>query len=372
VEERTGLLAARGEGVYGFSHLTFQEYLAALAMAARDDYVAYTLARCSDPWWREAILLEAGFLSIQSRERTTRLVRAIAECKKEPMPYHNLVLAAEMLRDVGSNRVEGELETEVQQRLRRDLEKPRPTWSRWLGKLGTRTWVEQRGAAMEALTRAGAGYWTLPYGEPEWVKIPGSEFWMGESDDAQRVRVDTFMIAKTPITNAQYQLFVKATDHKKPENWEDGRPPKGEESHPVVYVYQQDAEAYCQWLSSVTGKAIHLPSEAEWEKAARGDKDKREYPWGDRFEATRCNCSALNLRNTTPVGIFADGASPYGVLDLSGNVWEWTKGAVLRGGAFRDSGWRVRCAYRYDSCPIERYDNVGFRVVCGVPHTSDL
>jgi len=370
VEERTGLLAARGEGVYGFSHLTFQEYLAALAMAARDDYVAYTLAYCGDPWWREAILLEAGFLSIQSRERTTRLVRAIAECKKEPMPYHNLVLAAEMLRDVGSSRVEGELDTEVRQRLQKGLETPPPLSKRLLGKLGPspRAWIEQRSAAMEALVRAGAGYWTLPYGEPEWVEIPEGEFWVGESVNAQRMQVDTFWIAKTPVTNAQYQLFVKATGHEKPENWEDGRPPKGEESHPVVYVSQEDAEAYCQWLSSVTGKAIRLPSEAEWEKAARGDKDKREYPWGDRFEATRCNCHELGLRNTTPVGIFADGASPYGVLDLSGNVWEWTEDAVLRGGAFNYDEWGVRCSYRDVNWPDLRSSYLGFRVVCGVPH----
>jgi len=368
VEERTGLLAARGEGVYGFSHLTFQEYLAALAMAARDDYVAYTLTHCGDPWWRETLLLEAGFLSTQSRERVTRLIQAVADCKKEPAPYHNLVLAAEMLRDAGSSRVEGELEVEVQRRLRRDLEKSRPAWSRWLGKLGTRAWVEQRGAVMEALTRAGAGYWTQPYGEPEWVIIPTGEFWMGESDEARRVQVDTFWIAKTPIANTQYQLFVKATGHEKPENWEDGRPPKGEESHPVVYVHQKDAEAYCQWLSSVTGKAIRLPSMAEWEKAARGDKDKRKYPWGDRFEATRCNCYKLGLRNTTPVGIFANGASPYGVLDLSGNVCEWTEDTVLRGGAFHDYGRDVRCTSCQQCGPLARSNRSGFRVVCGVPH----
>lgn len=126
-EERTGLLVARGEGIYGFSHLTFQEYLAALALAARDDYVAYTLERCGEPWWRGALLLEAGYLSTQSRERTTRLIQAIADCKQEPEQYHNLVLAAEMLRDVGSSRVEENLEVEVQRRLRQELETPPPS-----------------------------------------------------------------------------------------------------------------------------------------------------------------------------------------------------------------------------------------------------
>jgi len=377
VEERTGLLAARGEGVYGFSHLTFQEYLAALAMAARDDYVAYTLAHCGDPWWREAILLEAGFLSIQSRERVTRLIQAVADWKKEPAPYHNLVLAAEMLRDAGSSRVEGELEAEVQRRLRRGVETPPPLSKRLLGRFGPspRAWIEQRSAAMEALTRAGAGYWTQPYGEPEWVTIPTGEFWMGESDKARRVQVDAFMIAKTPITDAQYELFVKATNHETPEHWEDGRPRRDKMSHPVVNVSWYDAVAYCEWLSKVTGKAVRLPAEAEWEKAARGDRDKREYPWGESFEATRCNSYGLGLGSTTPVGIFPEGASPYGVLDLSGNVFEWTGSedrAVLRGGSFGNNERLVRCSYRSGRGPNSRSFSIGFRVVVGVPHTSDL
>ena len=83
--------------------------------------------------------------------------------------------------------------------------------------------------------------------------------------------------------------------------------------------------ADCSWLGQVTGKTITLPSEAEWEKAARGEPDQREYPWGDRFEATRCNSRDLGLSSTTPVGIFPKGASPYGCLDLSGKVWEWTR-----------------------------------------------
>lgn len=442
VEERTGLLAARGEGVYGFSHLTFQEYLAALAMAARDDYVAYTLARCGDPWWREAILLEAGFLSIQSRERVTRLIQAVADCKKESEPYHNLVLAAEMLRDAGGSRVEGELEAEVQRRLRRELETAPPR-GRFAGiqvllqrGLTAEQLARQRIAAAEALARiGGTKYWSAPYGEPEWVEIPEGKFWMGtaaeriaelqaeikaasikdeqvrrfwlitlESEGPQhQVTLPRYWISKIPVTNAQYRLFVEASGRETPKDWENERPPKDKESHPVVNVSWYDAMAYCEWLTDVTGKPITLPSEAEWEKAARGNKDKREFPWGDRFEAARCNSYALGLNSTTPVGIFPEGASPYGVLDLSGNVWEWTRtqwgtdfwkpgirypyvrsdgreaiGAgddtmrVLRGGAFIDDERGVRCACRYDCTPDFRDLNFGFRVVVGVPHTSDL
>ena len=112
---------------------------------------------------------------------------------------------------------------------------------------------------------------------------------------------------------------------KAPDDWADGQPPKDKLHHPVVNVTWHDACAYCRWLSEVTGKAIALPSEAEWEKAARGDQDQRAYPWGDAFDMLRCNSDELGLEDTTPVGIFPTGASPYGCLDMAGNVWEWTR-----------------------------------------------
>jgi formylglycine-generating enzyme required for sulfatase activity/energy-coupling factor transporter ATP-binding protein EcfA2 len=378
IQERTGLLAEHGAGVYRYSHLTFQEYLAALAVAGRDDYLPYTLERVGDPWWREVILLEAGHLSNQSRERTTRLVRAIADRRDEPEPYYNLVLAAEALSDVGAGRVEGDLMGEVQRRLRKELESPPPLLSRLLKRYGPKGWIERRGIAMEALARAGAGYWTSPHGEPEWVEIPAGEFWMGESTEAHRVDLPTFHISRVPVTNAQYRFFVEATDHEPPGHWEEKRPPRGKASHPIVDVTWYDAIAYCEWLSGVTGKRIALPSEAEWEKVARGNKDKRAYPWGDTFDAIRCNSGDLGLGDTTPVGVFPDGASPYGVLDMAGNVMEWTRsrayfydledeheegGRVFRGGAFFDDQGYVRCAFRGGGYPYYRLNYVGFRLV---------
>ena len=390
IEERTGLLAARGEGVYAFSHLTFQEYLAALAVAGRDDYVDYTLKNCGEAWWREVILLEAGFLSTQSKERTTRLVRTIAEKKQEPALYHNLVLAADCLRDVGGSRVEGGLESLVQQRLRSGLETPPPLLARWRRGEGVRDWIEHRSAATQALAQCGVGYWQPPYGEPEWVTVPAGEFWMGgkgeyDGKPLHQVMVAEFQIARVPVTNAQYALFVKASKHEAPKHFEEGRPPKGKDSHPVVYVSWHVAQAYCQWLSKQLRREARLPTEAEWEKAARGDKDQRAYPWGENFEATRCNTGELNLGGTTPVGIFLEGASPYGCLDMSGSVWEWTstqyvdypykaddgrenpKGGaarVLRGGAFSGHRRSARCAYRNFGGPDSRYSYIGFRVVC--------
>ncbi len=444
IEERTGLLTVRATGVYAFSHLTFQEYLAALAVAEQDDYVAYTLQQVDKAWWREVILLEAGYLSTRSRERTTRLIEAIANLEEEPEPYHNLILAAECVRDVGDNRVHGNLEEKIRQQLRADIEldlgaeierqrqemkqqrpqhqaqsaqvETQPRWQAfWRRLLGTETARPQvksaeptparfdekatvkeitsrKVAAAQALARIGGeSYWSQPYGEPEWLEIPAGEFWIGgegkyDGKPMHQVDLPTFYIARMPITNAQYRFFVEATDYEAPAHWEDKRVPKGLESHPVVEVSWHDARAYCQWLSKVSGQNVSLPSEAEWEKAARGDKDKRVYPWGDNFEAARCNTSELGLHQTSPVGIFPNGASPYGCLDMSGNVWEWTRSiyqdypynpadgredltrtnvrVVLRGGAFRVDGDYARCAVRYyDFNPHFRYDGVGFRCV---------
>ncbi|MCP4577196.1 MAG: formylglycine-generating enzyme family protein, partial [Deltaproteobacteria bacterium] len=147
---------------------------------------------------------------------------------------------------------------------------------------------------------------------------------------------------------------------------------QGKESHPVVNVSWEDAQVYCEWLSRLTHQEIRLPTEIEWEKAARGAKDKRIYPWGDRFDAMRCNTYELGLRDTTPVGIFQNGASPYGCLDMLGNVWEWCldwfdeeeqKFRVLRGGAWINFRDFARCSSRYWDLPYRWANCIGFRVL---------
>jgi formylglycine-generating enzyme required for sulfatase activity len=161
----------------------------------------------------------------------------------------------------------------------------------------------------------------------------------------------------------------------------------------VVNVSWYDARDYCQWLSEVTGRGYGLPSEAEWEKGARGT-DGRIYPWGNQWDATRCNSFESRLGKTTSVHAYPQGASPYGILDMAGNEWEWTRSLwgrsverpdhrypyratdgrenvaagqeelrVLRGGAFDGSPRRARCASRYGDAPNYRYWSVGFRVV---------
>ncbi|WP_295385657.1 SUMF1/EgtB/PvdO family nonheme iron enzyme [uncultured Thiodictyon sp.] len=393
IQERTGLLIARAEGTYAFSHLTFQEYLAALAIAGRDDYLDYSLRRSPDAWWREVILLAAGYLSTQSKEKTTRLIRAIADARAEPELYHNLVLAAECVRDAGANRILGDLDAELRGRLQRELETH--VGSGLLGnmqRLFARAVTPQQAtrrrlAAAEALSKIGGSqFWTLPYGEPEWVRIPAGEFTMGEGHEAHRVHLDDYAIARVPITNAQYALFLQATGRGAPNDWTGQRPPRGKEGHPVVNVTWHNALAYCHWLSEATGKPLSLPSEPEWEKAARGADDGRAYPWGDVFDAARCNVDESAFGGTTPVGIFLNGASPYGCLDMAGNVWEWTRSRyqdypyrlddgyeqfepgnadtrVVRGGSWFYHRDDARCAFRFRLRPGSRSDLLGFRVV---------
>ncbi len=356
VNARSGLLAERGQGIYVFSHLTFQEHLAARAIADREDNVMYTLKRMGDSWWREVVLLEAGCLSTQGKRRATELIRAMMEYRQEPEPYHNLILAAEAVRDVGQVRTEGDLAGEIQTRLRKTFETPLRKGA------DLKTLMQRRAAAAEALGKIESGgydaqpaFWTLPYGEPVWVEIPAGEFWMGsrigdsQEQPLHKVYLARYWISRVPITNAQYRFFVEATSHRVPEHWDDSKIPRGKENHPVVNISWHDARAYCTWLEKCLKDegsrlcvwktldqhitfnllpetfVVQLPSEAEWEKAARGDKDKREYPWGHLWRKGYCNSSELDIHDTTAVGIFPEGSSPYGCLDMAGNVWEWTR-----------------------------------------------
>jgi formylglycine-generating enzyme required for sulfatase activity len=268
--------------------------------------------------------------------------------------------------------------------------------------------VRRRIAAATALGRiesgsfgSGSQYWSLPYGEPQWATIPAGEFWMGsdpsapdafeDEQPAHRLFLPEFQMACTPVTNAQYGLYVQATGTATPQHWEDGQPPKEKLEHPVVYVSWHEACGYCAWLSQVIGKPVRLPTEAEWEKAARGDRDKRVYPWGETFDVVKCNSVALGLDDTTPVGIFPAGASLYACLDMAGNVLEWTcslrkaypydpndgrenltasdeEPRVLRGGAFWDDPLFVRCASRLRYRARFVGSRAGFRVVvAGLP-----
>jgi formylglycine-generating enzyme required for sulfatase activity len=270
----------------------------------------------------------------------------------------------------------------------------------------------------------------------ELVHIPAGEFWMGSDsvegeDDGylgqprHGVYLSEYWIARAPVTNAQFLPFVQATGHHMPDHWEGGRPLPGTERHPITFVSWDDARAYCGWLEEqlqvgdfklkvwrggqlatlnlqLEALSVRLPTEAEWEKAARGP-DSYVYPWGDEWDGARCNTAESGREGTTPVDAFPQGASPYGVLDMAGNVWEWTSSVrrpypydakdgrensasgdsvrrddiighgdiirrsdsirrVVRGGSFLLDRRYARCAVRYGSAPERRTWVYGFRV----------
>ncbi len=174
--------------------------------------------------------------------------------------------------------------------------------------------------------------------------IPAGPFLMGSrpgdevssyEQPQHEVDLPAFYLCKYPVTNAQYVEFVKAAKHPKPEKvgWFGLKPPGKKLDHPVVGVSWNDALAYCGWLQEQTGRPYRLPTEAEWEKAARGE-DGRLYPWGNEWEEDRCHRGGSG---TTAVTAHPTGASPYGCLDMVGNASEWT--STLWGGRVAESDY---------------------------------
>jgi len=254
---------------------------------------------------------------------------------------------------------------------------------------------------------------------PHLARIPGGDFLMGAADGeaderpVHRVYVSEFFIGRFPVTNDEYARFVRATGHPAPAVrglpliaaggrdgvfrefaapyvWNDGEPPQGCGNHPVVLVRHDDALAYCVWLSNELGREFRLPSEAEWERAARGGVDGTRFPWGDDLDPSRGNYLAdpetKRQRGTRPTGTYPP--NPYGLCDVIGNVWEWVGdwyGAeyygqgeardpqgpangslrIVRGASWvTDDVTMMRCAYRHKVPPDTYAYSIGFRIAC--------
>lgn len=224
------------------------------------------------------------------------------------------------------------------------------------------------------------------YGEP----ITRKQGWYERERARGTAQTGAYAIAVTPITNRQYAAFIRATRHPAPDvdratwnsyglihpyartrryAWIHRRPPRGREDHPVVLVSQSDAKAYAAWLSRRTGENWRLPTESEWEKAARGTAG-RYFPWGNEFDPDHLNSHDAGPFDTTPVGNYPAGASPFGLLDAAGEVFEWTATAdgagraIVKGGSWDDKGCGVcRPAARH-SRPVDlKHILIGFRLV---------
>lgn len=224
------------------------------------------------------------------------------------------------------------------------------------------------------------------YGSP----LTREQRWYAAEQPRARARTAAYAITATPITNRQYAAFIAATGHRLPDvdkatwatyglihpyertrrsAWSKGRPPAGREDHPVVLVSQSDAQAYAAWLSRRSGRVWRLPTELEWEKAARG-VDGRHFPWGNDFDPARLNSHDAGPFDSTPVGRYRAGASPYGMLDAAGQVFEWTATAadpgraLVKGGSWDDQGCGVcRPAARHGRPVGIKHILIGFRLV---------
>ncbi len=223
----------------------------------------------------------------------------------------------------------------------------------------------------------------------EWMEIPAGEFLMGDNSGIGRpderpvhaVYLDAFKISKYEVTFDQYDYFCDQTGRSRPDN----NFIKARGSNPATNMTWNDAAAYCQWLSSKLGKTIRLPTEAEWEKAARGT-DQRMYPWGN--ETATCNFAnyAQCNYNTISVGSYPSGVSPYGVHDMAGNVYEWCSdwydpdyysysprdnpqgpasglGPVMRGGCVGHEAYNMRTTFRQYYGREWGSHNIGIRLV---------
>ncbi|MGE0683978.1 MAG: SUMF1/EgtB/PvdO family nonheme iron enzyme, partial [Candidatus Binatia bacterium] len=432
LSNRAGLLEPRGVEVYAFPHRTFQEYLAACYLTERDDFPdnIADLLRAEPNRWREVTLL-AGAKAVRGAAANAWLL-ADALCSgfveppmrktEEERGYWGALLAAQML-------IENKSLEQVSERNKAKVACLRQ-WLTCILRHGVLSPVDrtQAGDALAIIgdPRFRADAWYLP-AEPllGFVEIPAGPFVMGsdpqKDEDAREdeqpqhtVELATYDMARYPVTVAQFRAFVEQSGYQPTD--EDSL--RGLDTHPVVNVTWYDAMAYCQWLTRKLqgwsdlpeplatifreGGRVTLPSEAEWEKAARG-ADGRLYPWGDEFDPNKTNTSETGINGTSAVGCFPGGKSPYDILDMSGNVWEWTRSLwgekweepkftypydptdtrrenlsasnnilrVLRGGAFWSSQRYARCASRLRHLPHFRLDHWGVSGG-GAPKTSGL
>jgi formylglycine-generating enzyme required for sulfatase activity/energy-coupling factor transporter ATP-binding protein EcfA2 len=435
VREHSGLLIDRGGNRFGFLHLTFMEYLAGLALAdglqepdGQAGLVRTLVTHAGAAEWRETLLLALGYIGLRQEQDiiAAALLTALLDAAETEHGAHAELVAA-ALADMGSDGVSPE------------------AWVR----LRNRLWTDgMRGQGVPAERRVRIGEHIAAAGDPrpgaltldamEFCRVPAGRFFLGAPDDQGFRDAKTgagphrlgygYWLARWPLTVAQWRAYLAAAGREA----EDADSLRAAANTPVVYVSWHEAMACADWLTEhwqgrgllPAGWRVTLPSEPEWEQAAKGGEGipapggalirplaeiagdlgrdpapidnpapRRLYPWGDAPDTERMNIE-MDIGRVSPVGCYAAGASPYGCEELAGNVWEWTRsrpepypypedaagraarevdpsgsaGRVLRGGAFNIHRWYARCSSRLDFVPDPRYYLVGLRL-CLSPST---
>jgi len=382
-----------------FTHQLLQEYFAAHFMDCEIRAGRLKAAKIWQPkhWWQrtnweEAAILLAGLYS----DDCSPVIEWLAPANPE--------VAAQCVAGSGAA-----LANETRARLRAQwlprLTDPQPQARAAVGRALGLTGLDNRQGVgtVDVATTDGRSV-TLP--DIDWVEIPGGEFKYGDESEyatkPQKLTLPAFYISRYQVTYAQFQTFLDDPEGYANPQWFAGLAASDEErrmteqyfkfaNHPRETVNWYQALAFCRWFSWRLGGgydlkkvgewAVRLPTEFEWEKAARGT-DGRLYPYGNDFDAAKGNTYETEIGQTSAVGIFPNGASPYGVMDMSGNVWEWClsdygnpqldarkenlrteQSRVLRGVAWYSNQMNARAVFRYFNHPTARYNFIGFRVV---------
>lgn len=427
---RAGLLLPRGTGLYTFPHRTFQEYLAACYLTDQEypERVA-DLALKEPNRWREVALLAGAKAARGTSSAIWSLVEELCfqDLSEIKRPTPKQIWGAHL---AGQALMESANLDEISKRNWGKVKRIRE-WLVFILETGVLP-AADRVATGVALSHLGDPRLGISLGEDglpdiSWCQIPSGSFLMGSANDDDNAfrrekpqheqNPNAYQISRYPVTNAQYSAFIQSDGYDQRDFWteegwawrtekevvepkEFGRP-FSLSNHPVVGINWYEALAFCRWLTNklrASGQLdrtqeVSLPTEPQWEKAARGDFN-RCYPWGDTPDPDRANYNETNIGMTSAVGCFPHGASPYGVMDLSGNVWEWTRSLwgednskprfmypysnkdgrenleadrdilrVLRGGSFSYPSRLIRVTYRDWNFPANRDHDIGFRLV---------
>ncbi|OGO41187.1 MAG: hypothetical protein A2W36_01705 [Chloroflexi bacterium RBG_16_58_14] len=446
---RGGLLRQDGQR-YDFYIRRFREFLAGryLAQSLENRWINHFQKHVVDDQWEEPIQLAAGFLAFSNLEKAEKFMRQLSTLKgSDVQQAYAIALAGLALADLLQT-ADAQVKN-VFAHMRNNLP---PQLSKIIEKTPSVLRLPLRRRLGLALGAVGDPRFDPLH--PHMLPVPAGSFRMGTSpEDEERLKhqettswddekpahitvLSDYEIGKYPVTNLEFRSFWDDRGYEQPKYWSpDGRlwrtgewesdlsvypedfqetlrkwlagrpverrdrpfwwddPEWNAPNLPVVGVCWFEAEAYCNWLSAVSERPFRLPTEAEWEKAARGAQAFL-WPWGDTWEASRCNSSeaeeAERLYSTTPVGMYPHGASPYGALDMAGNVWEWCQdwydpeeyqrragsevinppgpeqgpARVVRGGSWNGNRRHARCASRGRFGPDAFSYLLGFRLVC--------